>query len=394
MIDRDRNTKTKQKIQMHGDVVRSADNIAKLGQEWDDLFERAQDAMPYLSRAWAETFISEKRIRGTPLLIVVWDGTKLAALLPLSIRGFCGIRVAEPIGTTEPSYLGLLADLNYAGAIQAVADLWVRERVAHAFCDKYLSSLDETTNELLAELANHGFTYKLGFRRVCPWIHLNRSFEDYLQKTKSGRRRRKLRYQEKQVFEAGDVAVVRYIGEDITPEVIARIAAIQQDSWMKRRGAAVLGKQFHQKLSTEMAKAGLGHIWLMTMAGDDVAFGYALVAHKKLALKWLAFKLKYESSLSFGKILTMQMIRDACQENIESFDFGLGDSEYKQFWATDNHDVAMAVAGRGVLGYLTVLCYRVMWRLAKQKWLFSLYHRFQKRRRLLKERHSKDVYRN
>jgi len=132
----------------------------------------------------------------------------------------------------------------------------------------------------------------------------------------------------------------------------------------------------------------------MTMAGDDVAFGYALVAHKKLALKWLAFKLKYESSLSFGKILTMQMIRDACQENIESFDFGLGDSEYKQFWATDNHDVAMAVAGRGVLGYLTVLCYRVMWRLAKQKWLFSLYHRFQKRRRLLKERHSKDVYRN
>ena len=161
---------------------------------------------------------------------------------------------------------------------------------------------------------------------------------------------------------------------------------------MKRRGAAVLGQPFYQRLLTEMAKAGLGHVWLMTMDGDDVAFAYALVAHKKLALKWIAFKLKYESSLSFGKILTMQMIRDACEEDAESFDFGLGTGQYKQFWATDNHDVAMAVAGRGFLGYLVVLCYRAMWRLAEQKRLFSLYRRFQKIRSVLKKRHSKDMH--
>jgi CelD/BcsL family acetyltransferase involved in cellulose biosynthesis len=122
----------------------------------------------------------------------------------------------------------------------------------------------------------------------------------------------------------------------------------------------------------------------MTMDGDDIAFGYALVAHKKLDLRWIAFKLKYESSLSFGKVLTMWMIRDACQDGIESFDFGFGDSEFKQFWATDNHDVVMAVAGRGVLGYLIVLCYRAMWRLAENKWLFSLYRRFRKWRSRLK----------
>ena len=129
-----------------------------------------------------------------------------------------------------------------------------------------------------------------------------------------------------------------------------------------------------------MAKSGLGHVWLLTMNGDDVAFGYAFVANKKLDLKWIAFKLKYESSLSYGKILTMHMIRDACDENIESFDFGLGDSEYKKFWATDNHDVAMAAAGRGILGYLIVFYYMFKWRLAEQKWIFSLYRRFQKMR--------------
>jgi len=378
MVDIDCNMEIKQKIQLRGTVVRGADNIAKLGQEWDDLFTRAHDAPAYISRAWAETFISEGRVNGTPLLIAVWDGSKLAALQPLSVRRFCGLRLAEPIGILAGARLGLLADTNYTEAIGVVADVWVREKLANTFYVKYFSSLDDVTNKLMAELANRGFAYKCELQRSCPLICLGGSFEDYLQKTKSGKRRKKLRYQKRQVFDAGDVAVVRYTGADITPEVITRIAVIQEQSWMKRRSAAVLGQPFYKRLLTEMAKAGLAHVWLMTMDGDDVAFGYALVAHRKLDLKWISFKLKYESSLSFGKILTMWMIRDACQENIESFDFGLGDSEYKQFWATDNHDVVMVIAGRGVLGCLIVLCYRAMWRLAKQKWLFSVYYRFRK----------------
>lgn len=383
MIDIDHNTKTKQKVQLRGEVVRGAENIAKLGQEWDDLFERAREAHACLSRAWAETFMGEKRIKGTPLLIVVWTGPKLVALLPLSIRSFCGIRVAEPIGTAEPSYLGLLADTDYTGAVQAVVDVWLRERVAHAFYNKYLSSLDEVTNKLIAELAHRGFVYKQGFKHVCPWTRLGCSFDGYLQKTKSGKRRRQLLYMERRLYKSGNVKIMRYVGEDVTPEVTKRVAVIQEESWMKRRGAAVLGQPFYQKLLAEMAKAGFGYIWLMTMDGDDVAFGYALVAHKKLDFKWIAFKLKYESSLSVGRMLTMHVIRDACQENIVSFDFGFGSSQYKQFWGTDNHNVERVVAGRG-LGSLAVYYYCATWWLAKHRWLFSLYRRFKKWRSRLK----------
>lgn len=384
MIDIDHNTKTKQKIQLHGEVLRSADNIAKIGQEWDDLFERARDAMPYLSRAWAETFISEKHIRGNPLLIVVWAGTKLVALLPLSIRSFCGISVAEPIGTTGAFCLGLLLDPTCGEAISAIAEVLEREKVAHAFCDKYLSSLDAATNELIAELGRRGFICRQGHGHICPWTRLGYTFEEYMQKTKSGKRQRQLRYMERRLYKSGNVKIMRYVGEDVTPEVTKRVAVIQEESWMKRRGAAVLGQPFYQKLLIEMAKAGFGYVWLMTRDGDDVAFGYALVAHKKLDLHWIAFKLKYESSLSVGRMLTMHMVRDACQENIVSFDFGFGDSQYKQFWGTDNHNVERVVAGRGIWGYLAVFCYTATWWLAKHKWLFSLYRRLKKWRSRLK----------
>ncbi|MHC4157794.1 MAG: GNAT family N-acetyltransferase, partial [Planctomycetota bacterium] len=346
-----------QKLHLRGQVVQEPSDIAALAKDWDDLFERVHEAPAYLSRTWAETFINEKHVRGEPLIIAVWCGSKLVALLPLCVRSFCGVRLAEPIGTTEPSYLGLLADTNYPSAISTIADVWIQKKVAHAFYNKYLSSLDEATNQLISELAHRGLASKRGHQRVSPWVRLGCSFDEYLEKTKTGKRRRKLLYQERQVFKAGDVAVVRYAGKDITPEVTGRIATIQQESWMKRRGAAILGHPFYQKLLTAMAKAGLGRVWLMTMNGDDIAFAYTLAAHKKLDLKWIAFRLKYESSLSFGKILTMQMIHDACKEGILSFDFGMGDSEYKQFWATDNHSVERAVAGRGLWGYLLVLWY-------------------------------------
>ncbi len=368
-------------LRLRGEVLDGLINIAKLAKDWDDLFGRAQEASVYLSSAWVQTFISEKRIRGTPLLILVWCGSKLVALLPLGIRSFCGISIAEPIGTTEVSYLGLLVDPNYPGAIQTVADVWEREKVAQAFYDKHLSSLDEVTNELIAELRRRGFAFKRGYRRVSPWIGLGCSFDAYLENAKSIRRRKRLLYEERRVFRAGNVMVVRYIGKDITAEVIARIATTQQESWMKRRGAALLNKPFYQKLLLEMAKAGLARVWIMTIDTDDAAFGCAFVAHRGLDLKWIAFKLKYESTLSIGKILMMQIVRDACQEGMLSVGLGFGDCEWKRFWGTDNHNVESVVVGQG-LGYMAVLCYGVMWWLAKHERLFSLYRRFKKWRNI------------
>lgn len=373
MMDEVHNTEIWQRPELRGEVVRGADNIAKLGQEWDDLFERARDATPFLSRAWADTFMSEKRIRGTPLLIVVWAGPKLAALLPLSIRCFCGIRMAEPIGIIGGAYLGLLADLNYTGAVQAVADVWVRERVARAFYDKYLSSLDKITNKLIAELACRGFAYKFGYQRPCRWIKLGCSFDEYLKNKKSGKSRQTIQRKERMLCKNKEVEQEYYAGIEVTPQIISRIAAIQQESWMKRRGAAVLNQPFHKRLLLNMAKAGFGHVWLLRIDNEDAAFVYAYIAHRNLNYAWTAFKLKYRTSGSVGMVLTSWTIRKACEEGILSYDFGLGDADYKEFWATDCHDVAMAVAGRGVLGYLIVLCYRVMWRLAKIRWLMRIY---------------------
>ena len=368
-----------EKLNLRGELLECDENISRLKDDWDDLFIRVKNAPAYLSRAWIGTFLDKNNFKGKPYFIVVWSGSKLVALLPFSVRSVCGIHIGEMIGTAEPSSLGLLLDPDYTEAIPAIVETWIRKKVAHAFYNKYLSSLDNITNELIEEFHKQSFVCKRGFKNISPWLRLGCSFEEYLTQTKSGKRRKKLRYAEKQVFNSADVKIVRYIGKDVTPEVIERIVTIQQESWMKKRGVAVLGQPFYHELLIALAQANLGCVWLMTVDGNDAAFSYTLMAHKKLDLKWMAFKLKYESSVSFGKILTMQLIRDACGENIESLDLGFGDGEWKQFWATDNHDIERVVAGRGALGYIVTTCYSVTWWLAECKWLFSVYRRMRRR---------------
>jgi CelD/BcsL family acetyltransferase involved in cellulose biosynthesis len=194
-----------------------------------------------------------------------------------------------------------------------------------------------------------------------------------------------LLYREKKLYKSADVRVTRYVGAEITPEVNQRIAAIQLESWMKRRGAAVLGKPFYQKLVENMAADGFGQVWLMTIDGEDAAFVCSFVAHGQHHPFWTAFKLKYQSQLSVGKMLLMQVIRDACEDGIQLFDFNYGDAEYKRFWATDCHEVFRVAAGRGIMGHLIVIfCYAFL-RLKEIKWLHSFYRHFRTRLRRFKQ---------
>jgi len=367
-------------------IVEGAQCVCEFGDDWDDLFARAVHAPPYLSRAWARTFIEEGRLPGTPLFILARSGARLVALLPLAVRRVLGARVAVPIGTGEGAYLGLLLDPDYPAVTEHMAELITSRKVFDVYYSDDLSSEDEATAGLLDNLAKRGYWRRRVFRRPCLYIRLGCPFEEYLRtKTPKGKRRFRLHYKEKKLYESSDVKVARYVGRDITPEVNGRVAAIQLASWMKRRGAAVLGQPFYQRLLANMAEAGFGRVWLMTIDGDDAAFVCSFAAHRQHHYFWPAFKLKYESSLSVGQILLMQVIRDCCADGVVHFDFIHGDAEYKRFWATDSYAVYRVVAGRGFAGRLiAAFCYFFL-RLHRIKWVRSSYRRIRASLRRLRQ---------
>ena len=124
-----REINSKQNQEVHLQIVEGAEGISEFGEHWDDLFARAVDAPPFLSRPWVCTFIQEGRIKGTPLFILAWCGTKLVALFPLAVRKYLTAKIAVPIGTGIPSYLGLLLDPGYRSVTEDIADIITSKRV-------------------------------------------------------------------------------------------------------------------------------------------------------------------------------------------------------------------------------------------------------------------------
>jgi CelD/BcsL family acetyltransferase involved in cellulose biosynthesis len=355
-----------------GRVVRGRDEVLAIGAAWDDLMRRAVGAPAFMDRSWIEPWLRHGRLQGEPCAVTVWEGERLVALLPLAIRSSMGVRIAVPIGVEQPGYHGLVADSAVAGAIEAAADTCLRESVFHVLRLDDAATLDAPTQALLDAFTRRGLRVARDHRNPCPAIDLGCTYDEFLQRTKSSKSRQTLRRKERKLMEGGAVALTHLAGSAITSEAMRRAAVVQDESWMRRRGASVLKEDFYQSLTLSAAGAGIAHLWLVTVDGEDAAFVYALVHGPRLEFVWTAFRLKYEPR-SVGQVLLGWSIRDACAMGLETYDFGHGDAEYKRFWSTGHHDVFRVVVARGLPGRLVAAGHALSWRLARVGWLRRLY---------------------
>ena len=355
-------------------IIKGSKSILEFEKDWDDLFARVVDAPPYLSRPWVSAFIRDGKIRGTPIFILAFCAGKLVAILPLAIRKCLGVKMAEPIGIEEAAYIGILLDMKYTSVIGSIIDLIASEKIYDAYINTSVSTDDASANNLIMAFAQKGYNCRQKYKNPCHYIQLNCSFDQYLLKSMSSRSRHTLHRKRRRLLRGAEVEVQYYFGEEITREIIDRILVVQQDSWMKRRGVALLEQRFHREFLLAMAQADLGCLWLMTVNGDDAAFQYSFTVHDKLYFRSTAFKLRYKS-LSIGQSLMMSAIKDACNDNVRLIDFGPGDAEYKRFWCTNHYDVNRFVAGKGPKGRLILYCYSIVWLLAENKHLLSFYRR-------------------
>lgn len=356
--------------------VKDIECLHQLAEDWNSLFDRVTDAWPYLSFPWVDTFIRQKRTGINACILTVWaKDNKLVAIWPLTIRKHWGAKIAEPIGTGVPSYLGLLIDPDYISAIKKIVHYCQDNALFDAYYCTDLSSEDQDTLLLLEEFQKKGYLLTQSQRNICFYVKLKCAFDDYLSTTKTAKRRKQLRYEEKKLFSSNPTEICCYQGTEVTDEVLERIVAIQNSSWMVRRGVADLDSSFYHDLVFNMAAAELCDVWIMRINGEDAAFVLAFIHQGYFQYYRTAFNVKYGSQLSIGKILTMNVIRDACGRGITHFDFGHGYGEYKAFWGTNSYRVNRVVIASSIRGRILVYSYALIWDIARVKWIKSLYRR-------------------
>lgn len=335
---------------------------------WDELFSRVPNAAVYLAAPWLLPFIETGQIRGGPLALGVWAGPRLVGLLTLEVWRSAGVRRARPLGTARPAEYGVLHDPVVPDVPTRLAEACARGAHFDVLEHHDVASLDEPTQRFLAALQARGARLQRIYRNIVRTTSFAGDFDAYLTANKSSKTRQTLRRKERKLQEAGQIAVERFVGSEVTSAVVDRIAEIQRASWMKRRGAAVLGTPFYRALIESLAAAGWARVWIMTLDGDDAAFVLATLQGGVLRYEYPAFKLQYEP-LSIGQVLLQMVLRDCCHAGATLFDFGHGDAGYKGFWGTDAHHVERVFASTTWRGWPAAVALAAAWRLARNQTL-------------------------
>lgn len=336
-------------------IDRGTAAIDALTGDWDELARRA-NAGPHLGAAWNAAIAA---IGGSePVIITARRDGALAALAALDVRS--GIaRTITPLGDHHPSYVGILAES--ADAAHAIGH--AAREIGDVFQAMNISSQDDMTRAF-ADAFSGSATHRV-FRAPCCWMPLEATLDAYLQRAQSGKTRKKTRQYDRNLHRAGTVEIERFSGPAIDDALMARIADVQADSWLERRGAAVFQQDRWRRFVITLGEAERARVWMMKHDGHDVAFAIASEFGCHMVYEWIAFR-ESHAHLRVGKLLTMRVIEDACTDGFASFDFSHGDAEYKRFWATNAHGVWRLAAGHGMIGSTVAAATAQAWQLARK----------------------------
>jgi CelD/BcsL family acetyltransferase involved in cellulose biosynthesis len=326
---------------VHASLITTPAGFARLGAEWDDLYQRVNPENIFLNFGWMSTWWKHFG-KGRLAVIAVRDpAERLVAVAPFYSSRVCGGLGPRRLGFLADEhvgsdYLNVLADAAYGPA--AIEEV-VRMLFAHHDLWDYIELRDTTDSPLMAALTarllSHDMCVCETDRRACRYISLPPSFEKYLAGVSAGMRatyRRSWRALQRD-HQAECLAV-----SDATelerhfPTLIAlhrmRFEQRVADSAFLAPGVP----DFHAEAMRILAAQGLARLFLLKADGEVVAALYGFSVGRTFQFYqcgmhtvWLRYRV--------GHILMGKVIEQTIAAGHTTFDFLRGDEPYKTRWA-------------------------------------------------------------
>lgn len=297
-----------------------------LAAEWEALAERTS-AAPYLRPGWVGAWW---RAFGTGRLElrIVRRGGRLAALLPLGLRG--GVQ-SSPTNWHSPEF-GWLADSAEAATVLLDGLFASRpRRLALAFLASEPARLAEERARA------HGYRVIRRTQQESPFVPIASDWETYrlgLRKNLRSNltRRRKL-------LDARGASLVEVSsGEprERLEELLAEGFEIEAAGWKGKQGTAIASGAAYRRFYTEVARWAAARGWLrlafLRLDGRALAFDYCLEYGDVHAMLKTGYDPGF-AELSPGLLLREAMIERAFRAGLASYEFLGGVEPWKLQWA-------------------------------------------------------------
>jgi CelD/BcsL family acetyltransferase involved in cellulose biosynthesis len=335
-------------------IIKTLSALTALSDQWRALQPAIRHPFQELGwyTSWARTIGSTG---GRQLEVVtLWDGARLVAAMPLTLRRYKGVRLLEWVGARVTDYNDVLVD-PARDAAELTAVLWQELQRKVGFDVLRLGQVrsDAHISPFMDGAGAWVETREAAFGIQLTWS----SGVDWLAARSSKRRddaRRRLRQMEKQGYE---------VKVWTTPDAAALDAAIEQkQAWVAARGVASFitdpqGPEFLRAMAADMAASGNLHLSTIQSAQQIVACHIGFVRGDTFYFYMPTYDAAFAKQ-SFGNTLREFLIMSACDRGLKKFDMLLGAAEYKLQYAAVEEPVRTLVLAKGLLGRAAVAYYR------------------------------------
>ncbi|MGE0192653.1 MAG: GNAT family N-acetyltransferase [Planctomycetota bacterium] len=203
----------------------------------------------------------------------------------------------------------------------------------------------------------HGIAWNERWTTICHEIDTRGTWDEYLGRVWSRKRRHELRRTVKRFFEREGARVERATTVAAVDDLLTRLFTLHAKRFAGQgadtdfSGPAV--ERFHRALAPKLLDRGELVLLALVDEGRDVAVYYGF-RHRGRVLHFQSGIDDGEAGTSAGTVLRAKMLEeDVFGQDATSFDFLDGDEAYKHAWATGHHDLFdLVIHPRGARGRL------------------------------------------
>lgn len=327
------------------DVITSMEQFEGLSEEWGNLFNTCNNLSVFQTFTW--NYVWWKHYgKGMQLSIfAVRENNNLVGIAPFMVKSRLGIEEMEPIGGEHHYNFNLIMDSHRDDVAMAIA-----LKIADSFPKglvhiPYYAAGAISIDVIMAALNTKGWKEARWTRNISHYVYEGNGFNSYMS-LKSKKSRYNLKRERSRLDETGLVYLIHICQNDLTENSMERIAQIQKQSWLTRRGQESLDSPFYKEVIPTLAKKDNAEIFLYEQNSEDIAYVLNLYSGNICYCFFIGFS-ETKAHLSPGKMLMMDNLQKVLERGITVYDFLYGEGEYKRFWANRTKYVCRAVSYKG-----------------------------------------------
>lgn len=339
------------------DIVRDPATVA---EEWGRFQETAVGHV-FQTHEFVTTWLATVgRERGLAPRIVIGRGPdgSLLFLLPFGIRRCMGARVLEWLGGEQADYhAGLFAPRFLITLAPRAADREAFVRQALAALSGEIDVVHfQRQPERIGGIANPFAAYHpIPFTAHSHLTHLGACWDTYYRAKRgsSSRRHDRLKWEKLQAL--GAVETVDAVTPEQSEPILDALFAMKEKSLAAMGVPSVFrspsARDFYRALARAPYPCGPSHVSAILLDGAVVAANWGLVRGNHYYYVMTSYDAGEVSRASPGRALMYHLMRWSIARGIDTFDFTIGDEDYKSQWCEETSalfDSVVAVSSRGL----------------------------------------------